>query len=260
MIIQTAADMESACSHIHRLMRKTAAVVTDFDGVIAHTEPYGFKAFTKWAMDKVPGLTLDPRALANELMGIPEPKLIATLQERHGIEGSTSRFVEERAALYLELAKNSDLAPNPYVVDLLRAAQDQKSDVLMLSNAKSANIETLTRHWDIDGLFKGGVHAVDSRAIVDKVEFLQRYASSRNLEPDQILFLEDSESTAKRAKMAGFNTIFVVHDMNDDKKQPPADLVIRMSDWDQHYQPGMLLTPTAPSSRQTVVARHAAAG
>ncbi len=178
------------------------AVVWDFDGVLADTEPLHARSYRSMLEDR--GLTVSPDFF-DELVGRTELQIWDRLTELNpGLgEGTRELLIEERRSLFLEAAL-AELSPSWIVVALLPALAEVAASQTVVSNGDPEVIATLLDTWGLSDQLGVAKRAdgEDKRSLV--LEHCARPA----------LVIEDSAEFLALARSLGAATVGVVHQYN----------------------------------------------
>ncbi len=178
------------------------AVVWDFDGVLADTEPLHARSYRSMLQDR--GLAVAPDFF-QELVGSTELQIWDRLTELNpGLgEGTRNLLVEERRSLFLQAAL-AELSPSWIVVALLPELAGVATSQTVVSNGDPDVIATLLDSWGLSDQLGVARRAEgeDKRSLVE--EHCGRPA----------LVIEDSGKFLGLARSLGAATIGVVHQYN----------------------------------------------
>ena len=201
-------------------------LASDFDGVLGHTEPFQMRAFQEVAEThgQAPTIVIEFNELVKEMLGKPEATILSILKDRHDIPHSVDTLLSMRGDAYLSSALQN-VIPNPYAHAILREAEKDEKRCIVLSNGRSHVLNALNEHWGIDHHF-AEMRSVDQRPIPDKTDYLLARAKKDGIDPDQILVLEDSVGTIKKAQRNGIQTVYFHHELNDPNFVPESNIVI----------------------------------
>lgn len=208
------------------------AIIFDFDGIIAHTEPYHLKAFQ---------LTLEPRGIVvsdeeyyEKYLAYDDKTFFRVLFDDRGIgheEHSMDALLEVKSSHYDELIEGNILLL-PGAKEFIHKAA-QKYPIAIGSGALEKEIRQVLRHADIESLFKvivGADFIERSKPAPDVyIEALSQlnaeYPGSEIL-PSDCLVIEDSISGIEAALSAGMKCLAITNSYPADKLRG-ADLIKR---------------------------------
>jgi HAD superfamily hydrolase (TIGR01509 family) len=197
-----------------------SALIFDFDGVIADTEPIHYRAFQE---------VLEP-----EKMTFPWEEYLGmyigfddrdAFRERYKNSGKKvddrklSDLIQKKAAAFSRLVTHAGVKPYPGVVELIALAGDKKIPVALCSGALRSDIEPVLAAVGLAGAFAQVVTADD--VAVSKpdptsyklvVQKLGRGIVARNC-----IAIEDTPAGIAAAKAAGLKVVAVTNSHGRDK-------------------------------------------
>lgn len=191
------------------------AVVFDFDGVLANSEPLHFRAFREvLAAD---GLALTEQAYYGSYLGYDDVgafRAIASAAHRPVSDAEVANWVAKKAERLEELERGASVLFPGAREAITRMARS--GPIAIASGALRAEILRVLEREQLTALFSAVVAAGDTPAskpdpapYIRAVELL----TSRDgaLRPDQCAALEDSHWGLVSAKHAGLRTIAITH-------------------------------------------------
>ncbi len=183
-------------------LARDRAVVWDFDGVLADTEPLHATSYRRMLKDR--GLTVAPDFF-HELVGSTELQIWGRLAELNpGLgDGTREMLVEERRSLFLEAAL-AELSPSWIVVALLPSLSGVAASQTVVSNGDPDVIATLLDTWGLSDSLRVARRAEGE----DKRSVVVAHCSSPSL------VIEDSAQFLGLARSLGAATVGVVHEYN----------------------------------------------
>jgi len=183
-------------------LARDRAIVWDFDGVLADTEPLHATSYRRMLEDR--GLNVAPDFF-HELVGSTELQIWERLAELNPELGDGTRelLVEERRSLFLEAAL-AELSPSWIVVTLLPALAGVAASQTVVSNGDADVIGTLLDTWGLSDSLQVARRAEGE----DKRSLVVSHCSS------PALVLEDSAQFLGLARSLGAATVGVVHEYN----------------------------------------------
>lgn len=194
------------------------AIIFDFDGVIADTEPLHYAAFARVLADRCPMPSLE--AYFETYVGLNDAAFLRALHEQAGIrldDSALASLLDRKNIVYLEMIAGG--------IPLLDGVEEFVSRVrgryplAICSGARRIEIETIL---DTAGLLDAFPVLVSSdevpRSKPDPAGFLEVVARLGDrigeLRPDQCLAIEDSANGAAAAKAAGMKVVRVLSHAN----------------------------------------------
>lgn len=192
------------------LLAGARAVVWDFDGVIANTEPCQAAAFAVVLQDL--GISFDPRVDFKKFVGVPEAETWSRLRTLHNIGESVDELADRRSNTYIGLA--TQLKPAFYVDPVLRAATELGIPSVIASSGNYRHISVLLDQWEIRDAF--GLVLCNGSA--DSAMLANKHARLAYIDRElgaPAVVIEDTRQYLLRAHEAGNLTIAVRHSFND---------------------------------------------
>jgi beta-phosphoglucomutase len=207
-----------------------AAVVFDFDGVIANSEPLHFRAYRDVLLER--GITLSERSYYDSYLGYDDVGAFRAIADDAGVAVSDveiAGLVARKAVRMEELERQASvLFPGA------RAAIERTAAAWPLAIASGALKAEILRVLDRESLrcfFPIVVSAEDTPAskpdpapYVRAVELLR--SAVPELEPSECVAIEDSRWGLMSAKGASLHTIGVTHTYPEHELTDAADAVI----------------------------------
>lgn len=206
------------------------AIIFDFDGIIAHTEPVHLKAFQ---------LTLSPRGIElgeeeyyEKYLAYDDKTLFKVLFNDRGIgqeEHSLDELMMAKSSHYDKLISgNIELLPG--AKEFVEAASE--SYVLAIgSGALEKEVRQVLRHADIESLFKVIVGAdfiekskPSPDVYLEALSGLNAEYQGTDIRADNCLVIEDSMAGIEAALSAGMKCLAITNSYPEDKLSR-ADLV-----------------------------------
>jgi beta-phosphoglucomutase len=213
------------------------AIVFDFDGVIADSEPLHFAGFRDVLAAE--GIDLAEREYYARYLGYDDAGAFRVIARDYGRPWSDVevRSLVERKAGRLQALTDSVSILFPGAADAIRRAADAVP-IAIASGALRHEIVGTLRREKLDHLFAAIVGAEDTPASKPSPDpYLAavarlRAATSTAMEAAECVAIEDSRWGLESARAAGLRTVAVNQTFSNDEL-PPADLVIeRVSELD----------------------------
>ncbi len=181
------------------------AILFDFDGVLAETEPLHCEAWRR-ALEPL-GITFDWEFYRTHFIGISDSEVLAILASR----AVPRRPVEElwrQFQLKQRLFKEMALADPPVPEEIRRMLKSlHRYKIGLVSSTSRFEIEPLLAAANIADLFDAVVCAEDvTKLKPDPEPYLK---AARRLDATRPLVIEDSEAGIAAARAAGFEVIRV---------------------------------------------------
>ena len=192
------------------------AIVFDFDGVIADSEPLHLRAFQHTLAEE--GIELTGRDYYSRYLGYDDLGLVQALAADRGVAMSDREMTAlvARKGVKLQEMLHGGHVLFPGAVDFIRAAAEQVP-IAIASGAMKHEIETITETAGIRTLFSAIVASGDTpqskpspAPYLLAVERL-RQASGRDLDPGRSVAIEDSRWGLESARGAGLRCVGVTN-------------------------------------------------
>lgn len=198
-------------------MGQLGAVIFDFDGVIADTEPLHFAGFRRTLAEI--GITLNESDYYANYLGYDDRGCFIAALQAHGQPanpGTITRLMERKAHAYLESIKE-DLIIFPGVRELVQEAA-ASYPLAIASGALRHEIELILEQSGLRKQFSHITSAQDvTRGKPDPQPFLHALHGLNRLHPDQeippeaCLVIEDSVPGIRAGKAAGMKVLAVAN-------------------------------------------------
>lgn len=206
------------------------AIVFDFDGVIADSEPLHLRAFQRTLEPE--GLPLDAREYYAHYLGYDDVGLFQALGRDRNIEMSDARvraLVARKAAVLQEMLRGDVLFPG--AAAFIRAAASEAVPLAIASGALRHEIEAILHAAGLAGFFSVIVAAGDTPESKPSpapyalaFERLRRH-TGRDLDRRRSVAIEDSRWGLESARGAGLRLVGVTTSYTADEL-PEAELVV----------------------------------
>lgn len=198
-------------------MAQLAAVIFDFDGVIADTEPLHFAGFRRTLAEI--GIPLNESDYYANYLGYDDRGCFIAALEAHGRTADSiviARLMERKAQAYLESIRE-DLSIFPGVHELVHEAAASHA-LAIASGALRREIEMILEQA---GLRKQFLHITsaedvirgkpDPQPFLRALEGLNRLHGGRAIAPEDCLVIEDSIPGIRAGKTAGMKVLAVAN-------------------------------------------------
>lgn len=206
------------------------AVVFDFDGVIANSEPLHFRAYRDVLAER--GLTLTEAAYYENYLGYDDVGAFRAIAEDNGTSFSEDAIAElvARKAVRLESLEKDGSVLFPGARDAI-ARMAAAWPVAIASGALKAEILRVLDHEDLRSHFPVIVAAEDTPASKpDPAPYLLAVQllgqTIPGLEPSACAAIEDSKWGLVSARRAGLRTVGITHTYPASELTDAADAVI----------------------------------
>jgi beta-phosphoglucomutase len=209
------------------------AVVFDFDGVLANSEPLHFRAFRDVLAEEA--ISLSEAAYYDRYLGFDDAGAFEAIAADSGHRLTRARIaqlIERKARVMEELERHASvLFPGAREAIVRMAAL---GPLAIASGALRAEIVRVLRHERLDGYFPVLVAAEDTPASKPdpapyRLAVEQLAARNGRLDPRECVAVEDSRWGLQSARDAGLRTIAITHSYPADQLTV-ADTVIERLD------------------------------
>lgn len=208
------------------------AVVFDFDGVIANSEPLHFRSYRDVLVER--GITLTERAYYDRYLGYDDVGAFRAIADDSGVtftEHDIADLVARKALRLVEIEKAQSVLFDGAREAIVRMAA--AFPIAIASGALKPEILRVLDHEGLRELFPIVVSAEDTPAskpdpapYLRAVELLAR--TVHGLQPSECVAIEDSVWGLQSATTAGLKTVAIAH------TYPAADLVAHASATIEH--------------------------
>lgn len=187
---------------------KVKALVLDFDGVIADTEPCHFRAFQQVLAGV--GLTLSPEDYSARYLGFDDEGAFRAVwndQGRSLTETAVADLVRAKAALLDAALAGGDLL-FPGAADAVRRLS-ARVPIAVASGALRHEIETVLRRANLLSCIRAIVAAGDTPAGKPAPDPYVKAVAALDVRPSQAIAVEDSQWGVQSARAAGLRCVAV---------------------------------------------------
>ncbi|PHQ82711.1 MAG: HAD family hydrolase [Phycisphaera sp.] len=201
------------------------ALIFDFDGVIADSEPAHEKAIGEVAQSS--GMTVSHQFYLDHIIGLDDRdtfRVIAADHKNDIDEQEIDRLCGLKQARFLELVDEGYAKAFPGSVELIRASA-KRLPIAVCSGAVRIEIDRVLAEFGIADLFRFVVSADDvERTKPDPAGYLLS-AKKLGLDPSRCLAIEDTAKGIAAGKAAGLTVVGVCHSLPAELLSE-ADLVV----------------------------------
>ena len=206
-------------------MTGVQAVVFDFDGVLADSEPLHLKAYQ--ALLEPHGIVLDQKTYCERYLGYDDEGALQRMAEDNGLmlgDEEIEMLVVEKGHVFEALVGSRDVL-YPGAVDCVRRLAE-RWPVGIASGALRADIDLLLRGAGIQPIFRFIVAAGDTDLTKPAPDPYLRAAELHGVPPSACVAIEDSHWGLESARTAGMRTIAITHTYPRAELTGAADAVI----------------------------------
>jgi beta-phosphoglucomutase len=196
------------------------AIIFDFDGVIADSEPLHYKALLAVAQEL--GITFDYEEYGQTYIGYDDRDAFRIMlgispgtRGTPAQESKITQLLSLKAAAF-EAVVETGITPIPGILDIIRAASAEKMPIAIASGATRTDIDLVLRKLDLTHLFATIVSASDVEHSKPNPASYQRAVmklAAKHLDlditPQDCLAIEDTIAGITSAQKAGLMTLAV---------------------------------------------------
>jgi HAD superfamily hydrolase (TIGR01509 family) len=202
----------------------TKAVVFDFDGVIAETEPIQLEAYNK-LLDQFNVPPLSEATFIREYVGLPSLKIVEHLSKKFNIPKSAKELAILKETLYEKLLEKNSLKKRSGLVELLEQLKRNGWHMAIASSSPTATLNKLLSAINVDEYF-WPVLSSDSVSQGKPAPDIYELAVTRlGLAKTRVVAIEDSNSGLSAAKKAGLKCVAVPNRFTMDHDFSQADFL-----------------------------------
>ena len=187
-------------------MADIRAIVFDFDGVLANSEPLHLLAYQA-VLDEL-GIALERDEYYTHLLGFDDVMAFRTVSERRGQQWSDAKIagiLERKTVIFDDIVSSSDVLYPEAVPCVRRLAEAMPLGIA--SGALRHEIAAILRRADLDNCFRFIVAAGETPASKPAPDPYRRAAELHGLPPGQCVAIEDSRWGIASAKGAGLRCV-----------------------------------------------------
>jgi beta-phosphoglucomutase len=201
------------------------AVVFDFDGVLADSEPLHLKAYQ--ALLEPHGIHLDQKTYFERYLGYDDEGALRQIAEDNGLmvaDEEIEMLVVEKGHVFEALVGSRDLL-YPGAADCLRRLA-AAWPVGIASGALRADIDLLLRGANVGDAIRFIVAAGDTDRTKPAPDPYLRAAELHGVAPAACVAIEDSHWGLESARTAGMRTIAITHTYPREALRGAAEVVV----------------------------------
>ena len=205
-------------------MADIGAVVFDFDGVLANSEPLHLQAYQ--AVLGELGVTLGRDEYYQQYLGFDDVTMLRTVSERRGLgwkSDEISGILARKTVIFDEIAASTDVIYPEAVACVERLARALPLGIA--SGALRHEIEAILRRSSLDKHFRFIVAAGETSRGKPAPDPYRRAARLHSRPPEQCVAIEDSRWGIESAKDAGLHCVGITTSYAA-RDLPGADAII----------------------------------
>ena len=200
------------------------AVLFDFDGVIAKTEPVHKQTFIEIFKQHGLDISISDERWYREFAGTGSGKIFAKLTIDYKLNANIEEMVKQRQDMFLDHVKKGNVELVPGAKELIMKLHKKGVKMAIVSGGHRDYIELLLEMNGLTNFFPVIVSANDIKARKPDPEPFLYAARKLGVPASECVVLEDSYSGCEAAKKAGMKLIWVRP--NKSMKPPECDLVV----------------------------------
>jgi HAD superfamily hydrolase (TIGR01509 family) len=187
--------------------KKYRAVVFDMDGVLVLSEPVHFKA---WEITLAQCGIPKGSVKLEDILGVADPEMASDFHRRFNTSLKPAELCKMKEEIFLELV--------PAGFQLLEGRDEflkylkQRMPVGLVSSSSSNEVDLILQHQEMDGYFDFKITGTDVGNPKPDPEPYQKALARLELEPKDVLVVEDSPSGIKAAKQAGLDVVVMCNE------------------------------------------------
>jgi beta-phosphoglucomutase len=205
-------------------MAEIKAIVFDFDGVLANSEPLHLRAYQSVLHEL--GIALDREEYYTHLLGYDDMMAFRVVAERRGLRWTDAQIREvlaRKTVIFDDIVASAEVLYPQAVPCVQRLAQCLPLGIA--SGALRHEIEAILRQADLRDCFRFIVAAGDTPSSKPAPDPYRRAAELHGLPPAQCVAIEDSRWGIESAKGAGLRCIGITQTYPAEAL-PGADAII----------------------------------
>ncbi len=192
------------------------ALIFDFDGVIADSEPVHERAITRVA--GMLGVPFSHEDYMKRVIGLDDRDTFRVIAEMGGLALVPERLAEvvyTKQQFVLEMIDNGEVRAFPGSIELVRSAA-RVMPVAVCSGAARVEIERILKRFEILDVFGCIVTADDVEKAKPDPAGYRMTAQKLGVEPERCVTIEDTPTGLRAAKGAGLKAVGVCHSVSAD--------------------------------------------
>ena len=205
-------------------MADIRAIVFDFDGVLANSEPLHLRAYQ--AVLAEIGITLDREEYYTHYLGFDDVTAFRVISERRGrrwSDAEIAEILERKTVVFDDIVTSSDVLYPEAVPCVRRLAESMPLGIA--SGALRHEIVAILRGADLEGCFQFIVAAGETAASKPAPDPYRRAAELHGVPAGQCVAIEDSRWGIESAKGAGLRCVGITQTYSA-AGLPGADAII----------------------------------
>jgi len=180
------------------------AIIFDFDGVIAHSEPIHRKSFNMTL--KQLGITIPQKLYWEKYVGLGSLSIMEDIFRTHGIRRSARFWVRKRMKVFRELVKKEGVKPVKGFMKFNRLLDKIGMKKIIASGGYRKNVLIMLKCLKLDKEFQF-ISREDVKKRKPDPEALLLAAKKLGVKPSECLVFEDSPYGIEAARRAGMKCV-----------------------------------------------------
>ena len=203
------------------LLKISKGVIFDFDGTLANSEPYHFKAYNE--IFERYGHSLNSEEYWVEFTS--KGKGIAGEIERHNlkIDADPLDMRKQKFEIYSRLCRSGVIKLFPGAVELIERLS-KKYSMAIASGSWTKDIRSILKNQNAESLFSVILGKESAPKEKPHPDIFLKAASLMNLAPESCFVVEDALKGLAASKAAGMKCIIIRNPLNLNIEFPDADL------------------------------------
>ncbi len=203
------------------LLQTSTGVIFDFDGLLADSEPFHFKAYNE--MFERYGHSLNPEEYWVEFTS--KGKGIAGEIERHNlkIDADPVEMRKQKFEIYARLCQSGEIKLFPGAVELIERLS-QKLPIAIASGSWTKDIRSILKGQKAEHLFSIILGKESAPKEKPHPDIFLEAAKEMDLKPEGCFVIEDALKGLAAAKAAGMKCVIIRNPLNQNIEFPEADL------------------------------------
>ncbi|MCX6777189.1 MAG: HAD family phosphatase [Candidatus Micrarchaeota archaeon] len=180
------------------------AIIFDFDGVVAHSEPLHRKSFNMTL--KQLGITIPRKLYWEKYVGLGSLSIMEDIFRTHGIRRSARFWVGKRMKVFRELVKREGVRPVKGFMKFNRLLDKIGMKKIIASGGYRKNVLVMLKYLKLDREFQF-ISREDVKKRKPDPEALLLAAKRLGVKPSECLVFEDSPYGIEAARRAGMKCV-----------------------------------------------------
>jgi beta-phosphoglucomutase-like phosphatase (HAD superfamily) len=207
---------------LNSLLNRSRAFVLDFDGLIADSEPFHYKAYN--AVFERYGHTIDPDEYWVEFTSKGTGAQGEIDRHKLQIPVSLKELRQQKFELYSQFCQSGEIPLFPAAQRMVRWLQPRYK-IAIASGSWGHDIRAILRHSNAENLVTTILGKESAEREKPHPDIFINAATALQCAPGNCIVLEDAEKGLRAAQSAGMPCIIIRNRLNQNLSFPDADLV-----------------------------------